>query len=236
MANYETGLDTKIRILEACKVLLYQKGYDKTTFKALGEKADVNQGLLVYHYKTKNNLANHVFQAVMTELMEAVEAEFPDSEQLVQYFISDYLYFRLIYEDEHFRDFIRTCCQKGVLTKDNENMSEGFGTAYYSILDFLEDSFLMEVNFDEGLLAAYEGVKNYYSIYICNNYDKMTYDVAATNYIAIYCHLMSIPQAVYGPKMLEAQLLCNQVEVGIKNMHFQMEKKHHPQVRYNQDL
>jgi len=236
MANYETGLDTKARILDACKILLYRNGFDKTTFKAIAEEANVNQGLLVYHYKTKNNMANQVFQDVMTELMDAIAETFPEAEQLVQYFISDYLYFRMIFEDEHFRDYIRNCCLKGVLNKDLDNMTEDYEETYHSILNYLEDSFVREVNFDEGLQAAYEGAKTSYSVYICNSYQRMTYDVATTNYIAIYCHLMDVPQKIYGPKMLEAQLLCNQVEVSIEDMHLRMRRSHHMHTKYNQSL
>lgn len=70
MANYENGLETKAKIIDICKKLFYSKGFKKTTFKDISQLANVNQGLIVYYYKTKNILANTIFQDVMTEMLK----------------------------------------------------------------------------------------------------------------------------------------------------------------------
>ncbi len=96
MANYENGLDTKAKIIDACKELFYLKGFEKTTFKDIGELAGVNQGLIVYYFKNKNILASTVFQLVMSQLMEQIERQFQKAENLTRYFIGDFLDFRLL--------------------------------------------------------------------------------------------------------------------------------------------
>ena len=222
MANYENGLETKNKIIDTCKELFYAKGFDKTTFKDIGQIADVNQGLIVYYYKTKNILANTIFQDMMAEMMEQIETFFKEEDNLIRYFISDFLYFRLLYEDKGFRDFMQTCCSNGALNKNSNIFKEDYQKYYNEMINFFEDRYISDVTLKEGLIAVFEGMKDNYSLYICQNYKRMTVDVAATNYITIYCQLLNIPQSVYGAKMLQAELLSNQVEVSVKQFRFTM--------------
>ena len=85
------------------------------------------------------------------------------------------------------------------------------------------------------MIAVYEGMKDTYTLYICRNLDQMTIDVAATNYITIYCHLLDIPKDVYGERMLRAELLSNQVIVSVDRLNFSMQKGHHARVRWNEE-
>lgn len=222
MANYENGLETKSRIINTCKELFYTKGFDQTTFKDIGRTAGVNQGLIVYYYKTKNILANTVFQDVMTEMMTQIDSLFSEEDTLTRYFISDFLYFRLLYEDECFRNFIENCCSNGILTKSSVAMKKEYLKYYDEIINYFEDEYIADLTLKEGLIAVFDGMKDTYSLYICQNHKKMTVDVAATNYITIYCHLMNIPQDVYGAKMLHAELLTNQTEISVENFQFQI--------------
>ena len=227
MANYENGLDTKAKIIDACSELFYTKGLDKTTFKDISALANVNQGLIVYYYKNKNILASTVFQSVMTGLMKQIETNFPRTESLTRYFISDFLYFRLLYEDVHFRRFMENCCANGVLNKNSDFFDGQYQIYYDEIISFMEEDYISDVTLKDGLIAVYEGMKNTYSLYICNNFAQMTTDVATTNYITIYCHLLDIPKSMYGEKMLKAELLSNQMEVSVKGLQFSMVKSHH---------
>lgn len=220
MANYENGLETKAKILDTCKELFYTKGFTKTTFKDIGQLADVNQGLIVYYYKTKNILANTIFQDVMTAMMEQIERVFAKEDTLTRFFISDFLYFRLLYDDGHFREFIENCCLNGILRKDQTDLQEGYRKYYDEIIDFFDDEYILDTTLKEGLLAVFEGMKDNYSLYICQNHESLTVDVAAANYITIYCHLMNVPSKIYGAKMLQAELLTNQVDVSVEGFRF----------------
>jgi len=235
MANYENGLDTKAKIIDACKDLFYLKGFEKTTFKDIGQLAGVNQGLIVYYFKNKNILASTVFQLVMSQLMEQIERQFQKAENLTRYFISDFLYFRLLYEDENFRRFMESCCINGVLHKNPETYEKEYEKYYDEIIQFLERDYIADVTLKDGLIAVYEGMKDTYTLYICRNLDQMTIDVAATNYITIYCHLLDIPKDVYGERMLRAELLSNQVIVSVDRLNFSMQKGHHARVRWNEE-
>lgn len=234
MANYENGLDTKAKIIDACKELFYSKGFEKTTFRDIGMQAGVNQGLIVYYFKNKNILASTVFQSVMSQMMEQIEGHFAEAENLTRYFISDFLYFRLLYEDENFRRFIESCCDNGVLHKNPETYEKEYKKYYDEIIQFLEKDYIADVTLKDGLIAVYEGMKDTYSIYICRNLHQMTIDVAATNYITIYCNLLDIPKDVYGEKMLRAELLSNQVEVSVDRLNFSVCKGHHARIKWNE--
>ncbi len=220
MANYENGLETKTRIIDACKELFYSKGFKKTTFKDIGQLADVNQGLIVYYYKTKNILANTIFQDVMTDMMKQIKLSFPKEDTLTQFFISDFLYFRLLYEDESFRDFIESCCSNGALTKNSTCFHEEYRKQYNEIINYFDDEFISDNVLKGGLIAVFDGMKDIYSLYVCENFKNMELDVATTNYITIYCHLMNIPSNIYGAKMFQAQLLSNRLKASVENFNF----------------
>lgn len=222
MANYGNGLETKAKILSACRELFYTRGFAKTTFKDIAQMADVNQGLIVYYYKTKNVLANTVFQDVMIEMMGRIERDFAGEDTLTRFFISDFLYFRLLYEDAHFRDFIEACCLNGVLAKDPASLQEGYRRYYDAIIDFFDDEYIQDSTLREGLLAVFDGMKDTYSLHICRNHERLQVDVAVTDYITIYSHLMNIPSETYGAKMLQAELLTNQVEISVDRFRFQI--------------
>lgn len=221
LSNYENGLDTKLHILDACKSLFYNNGYEKTTFKDIGALAEVNQGLIVYHYTNKKVLANHVFQFFITELTQQVEKKYKDEDLLTKYFVQDHLYFRLIYQDESFRNFIYSSCENGILKKNPEIFDPEYRKYYDQLTEFLADDYITDSTLQEGLMVVYEGMKNNYSSYICKNYEKMPVDVASTNYISIYCHLLEIPKNVYGEKMLRAQLLANKINMQVKDFKFE---------------
>lgn len=220
MANYENGLETKAKIIDTCKKLFYSKGFKKTTFKDISQLASVNQGLIVYYYKTKNILANTVFQDVMTEMLKQIRIVFPQEDTLTQFFIDDFLYFRLLYDDEAFRDFMESCCSNGTLNKNSDNFNDEYREQYNEIINYFDDEYISDNILKGGLIAVFDGMKDIYTLYICKNFQNIEIDVATTNYITIYCHLMNIPSNIYGAKMLQAQLLSNRVEVSVKDFRF----------------
>ena len=46
MGKYQNGLETQEKILDACRVLFYEKGYDKTTFADISKMTGINQSAI----------------------------------------------------------------------------------------------------------------------------------------------------------------------------------------------
>lgn len=221
MASYGNGLDTKEKILKTAKKLFYEKGYDNTTFKEISTISGINQGLIVYHYKTKANLAAAVFREYIKTSMKKIEDCFPDVDNLTLYFINDYVYFRLIYEDVSFRNFMNVCCGNGFLNKEENAVNdETYLVYFWELTDSMTDDMGPDADLLEAILVAYEGLKNNYTCHICKNYERFSVREASENYIYIYCRLFGISEEHYGERMMAAQVLTNQTALSIRNFDF----------------
>lgn len=223
MANYGNGLDTKEKILKTAEKLFYEKGYEDTTFKEISSISGINQGLIVYHYKTKANLASAVFREYIKASMKKINECFPKAENMTVYFISDYLYFRLIYEDEAFRNFMNVCCGNGFLTKEDSAINdEAYLMYFWELTDRMTEDMGPDSGLLEAILVAYEGLKNNYTCHICKNYERFSVREASENFIYIYCKLFGISEEHYGASMMEAQVLANQATLSIKDFDFDL--------------
>jgi|SRR5205809_3046962 len=68
--------DTRTRILEAAFHVLGRQGYENTSIKDIAEEAGVAQGLVHYHYKSKQQLVLAVLEFVCQKVeLGAVEGE-----------------------------------------------------------------------------------------------------------------------------------------------------------------
>lgn len=223
MAKYENGVDTRNKILQCCRKLFYEKGYEQTTFKDISETAEVNQGLIVYHFKSKTNLAKCVFQYYIKESMSQIEEFFKDCDALTQSFINDFLYFRLLFENEAFRNFMNTCCATGILKKDMSSIQdETYERYYWELMDCITDDAAPDSTMLEATLVIFDGIKDTYTCYVCEKFQSMRLREVAENYISIYCRMFGIEEINYGPKMLEAELRANQVNVSIDFFEFRL--------------
>lgn len=103
MSNYENGIETKNRILAACRKLFYQKGYNQTTFKDICAEAQVNQSSIHYHFKSKETLLSIIYEETITKNNQEVERfSRNDTLPLTKYFLSTYLYIYKLLQDKSY--------------------------------------------------------------------------------------------------------------------------------------
>ena len=82
--------DTREKILQAAFDVLSREGYENTSIKQIAEQAGVAQGLVHYHFKSKQRLVLAVLQFVCQNLEIGVEGEagamaaFEDSKQKIK--------------------------------------------------------------------------------------------------------------------------------------------------------
>lgn len=223
MSNYVKGLETKQIIIEAAKELFYQKGYEETTFSDICKIADVNRGLITYHFKTKASLANLVFQHYINDSMEQCSKLLANEDKMTQYFVSDYIYFKLIFRDEKFRNFMDICCRKGFLQKKIKSANIKYMRTYSELIEFITSDTAADDSLFAGLLVAYEGLKSNYTCHVCDNIDTLTDIIATENYIYIYSQMLSIPKKKYGEMMMRARILVDKFNISIENFDFKIE-------------
>ena len=52
--------DKRVRLIEAAKVLIHQKGFNQTTLADIAQEADVPLGNVYYYFKTKEAIGDAV--------------------------------------------------------------------------------------------------------------------------------------------------------------------------------
>ena len=60
-------MKTKDKILLTAQSLFFRNGIDRTSVKEIAEKADINIAALNYHYKSKENLVDIIFEKIINE-------------------------------------------------------------------------------------------------------------------------------------------------------------------------
>jgi len=69
------AVDTRTRILEAAFTVLSRQGYENSSIKDIAEEAGVAQGLVHYHYKSKQMLVLAVLEYVCDKVEIGIEGE-----------------------------------------------------------------------------------------------------------------------------------------------------------------
>jgi AcrR family transcriptional regulator len=136
VATYKAGEETKRNILVQSKRLFYHNGIKNTTYSQIAKSANVNMGLIVYHFKTLNKIAEMIYQQILRERhqtflkkVEALSLENVDlaSLAIVEYrvhtscylqfpkyqrFISEVLVDSTVWSDEELNHSIQLLCEK----------------------------------------------------------------------------------------------------------------------------
>ncbi len=69
-------MTTKTLILEATKELLWEQGYEAMSPRKVMDKADVGQGSLYHHFRSKAELAKAAMEEILSELKHAADEIF----------------------------------------------------------------------------------------------------------------------------------------------------------------
>jgi TetR/AcrR family transcriptional repressor of nem operon len=62
--------DKRVRLIEAAKVLIHQKGFNQTTLADIAQEADVPLGNVYYYFKTKEAIGEAVIEKRASEFAE----------------------------------------------------------------------------------------------------------------------------------------------------------------------
>jgi TetR/AcrR family transcriptional regulator len=56
--------DTRTRVLESAEKLFAEKGFNGTSLAEISQKSGISDGLILYHFKSKNKLYNEVLERI----------------------------------------------------------------------------------------------------------------------------------------------------------------------------
>ncbi len=106
MAQYKTGRNTKEKIIEVSKSLFYEKGYNDTSFNEICAKAEVNSGLISYHFKGgKCEIAKKIYKELMIYFQGKTLELFPGESNEVKMVMSLGMHQKIFYKDPKYRKF-----------------------------------------------------------------------------------------------------------------------------------
>lgn len=109
MARYENGLETREKIIHACRKLFFEKGYAQTTFLDICREAHVNQGSIYYHFKEKAELFRVVEQEENLKNLEHARRLLPKGvPSYLELAFDIYIYWHHFFTDPAYRRFVTT--------------------------------------------------------------------------------------------------------------------------------
>jgi len=168
--EYATSAETRGRILDVCRRLFYEKGYTQTTYAEICRQANVHPGTITYHFGSKSGLGNALYRQIVEDYNEAVEAMFPEEDELQQKLIGNGLHHKLMFKDEAFRrfssEFSTGDLSKGALTQYIDSASKAYR---------LTERYVGEER-AKFLFVAFKGMDAYLERYVCENINELTYE------------------------------------------------------------
>lgn len=128
--TYQTGDETKQKILSASKRLFYEKGFNGTLYDDICQITHVNRALIPYHFKTKADLALASYDSFIDEYVitrNKISKGYTNEEKLV---IGILYYYRLL-GNENVSRFIEYIVNENAY---QERLLLGEGVMYKSII------------------------------------------------------------------------------------------------------
>ena len=111
-----TQIGAKDRIFACIKNKFYYSSYDGTLFKDIAKEADVPLSLITYHFKTKNNIIQIIFEDFYRKINERLKdyGYLNINNALYRQIIISFIYNTVIFSDENNLRFYRDLRTKGI--------------------------------------------------------------------------------------------------------------------------
>lgn len=128
--GYRKGMNTKHKILLVSKKLFVENGYIDTSCKRICKEADVNLGLIHYHYKSKKNIGSTIYAYFLIEVKDFVKRvmceKFHNYELKYATAVENWVFLNLLLNDERYRRFYYELCKENFLIDENTKVLEFF--------------------------------------------------------------------------------------------------------------
>jgi AcrR family transcriptional regulator len=133
MVKYTAGEKKRQLIIDACKTLFYEKGYNKTTYDDICDFADIPPGSITYHFGSKAEIAALIhaeYEAQNKIYIEKVCGNKYDKTTLMA--IEIYHMWQKIFEDEHLRGFLTDMSSENIPHQSAMDVLAGY---YRCVMD-----------------------------------------------------------------------------------------------------
>lgn len=208
MSNYENGIETQNRILNACRTLFYQKGYEKTTFKDICAVAQVNQSSIHYHFKAKEAILKIIYEETVEKNGREVQRYAPeDTLPFAKFLIHGNLYlYKMIHDKSYLR--LNLDASRILNTTKFEDHIQSMATNFFghdkNYVVLTEDSFYT--------LMAVAGFDSSILIYLESHADSCDFEQLTTHCAEIYRRIMNIDNATFQTAIKQVKAISARVD------------------------
>ena len=105
MVTYAAGDATKERIKDAARNLFFEQGVTAVSDAAICRAAEVQRGLVSYHFGSHANLVAIIYQEFVEQLRATVSRRFPVEDPMLSYCILEHLLLEVLYRNDALRRF-----------------------------------------------------------------------------------------------------------------------------------
>lgn len=105
MGTYAAGDATKERIKDAARLLFYEQGVTSVSDAAICRAAEVQRGLVSYHFGGRGSLVAAIYQEFAELLRAVVRDHFAIDDPVLSYCVLEHLLLELLHRDEIMRRF-----------------------------------------------------------------------------------------------------------------------------------
>jgi AcrR family transcriptional regulator len=215
MAKYETGIRTKEKILNACKKLFYEKGYDDTTYDDICREGNVNRGLIHYHFQGKFNIGRQVFSKFLVDnneiVAKLVKRKFPDTPVEYLAAVNMRSYLTLFQNDENLRRFYYQISRVTQFTTAHLDFGENYHRRYFDAFGMHPPD--MDLRF---IAAAVMGMSSSVHIMYMHGYLDTNVEDYIDHRISLFYSLMNVSREQIDKIIAESRRIYAGLNIGSK--------------------
>lgn len=220
MPKHRESEITKKRIIEACRELFYEKGYDETTFNDISRATGVLVGSISYHFK-KDEIKEIIYDEITDRLIEEVGQYVELDRPLTTVaLINDFIMYK-IFADVNFRRFY-LASPAGPVSLLSFDKYKNFFNLYKRIsnTEITEFSEATEISF-----ALAYGIDKGMGFYLSEYMDKFqeeknSYMDAADIYTRMYATIFKINAEAIEIAIAESRAILERVDFSSLNFTF----------------
>jgi len=215
MSNYEPGIQTREKILNICKKLFYEKGYDDTTYNDICQEENINRGLIPYHFQGKYNIARAIFVNFLVDNNLLVRRLIKEKYGVtkLQYVPAVHLrnYLNLIFNDEKLKRFYYQISRVTEFTSNYSDILAGFHRQ--NIETFKLDLTEVDIKF---LMAAVTGMSSSVSVMFLHGYLDVSLEEYIDYRIKLFHRLMNIEKNRIDEIIEESRRIYSGLNIGLR--------------------
>ena len=215
MPSYQPGIQTREKILNTCKKLFYEKGYDDTTYNDICQEGNINRGLIPYHFKSKYNISRSIFVNFLVDnnslVRSLIKEKYGDTK--LQYAPAVHLrsYLNIIYSDEKFKRFYYQISRVTEFSSNYTDVLESFHRQ--NIETFKLDLTEIDIKF---LTATVTGMSTSTAVLFMHGYLEVSLEDYIDHRIKLFHSLMNIEGKKINEIIEESRRIYSGLNIGLK--------------------